>query len=71
LPAEWIGLIKCGGGTSPTSGMDRRRALSAINVEVVQSRGLTSGSTHWLTSRAVGHAKASGLRLGWEQKRKR
>jgi hypothetical protein len=23
LPAEWIGLIKCGGGTSPTSGMDR------------------------------------------------
>jgi hypothetical protein len=23
LPAEWIGLIKCGGGTSPASGMDR------------------------------------------------
>jgi hypothetical protein len=22
LPAEWIGLIKCGGGTSPASGMD-------------------------------------------------
>jgi hypothetical protein len=23
LPAEWTGLIKCGGGTSPASGMDR------------------------------------------------
>jgi hypothetical protein len=23
LPAEWTGLIKCGGGTSPVSGMDR------------------------------------------------
>ena len=23
LPAEWIGLIKCGGGTSPATGMDR------------------------------------------------
>jgi hypothetical protein len=23
LPVEWIGLIKCGGGTSPASGMDR------------------------------------------------
>jgi hypothetical protein len=23
LPAEWIGLIKCGGGISPASGMDR------------------------------------------------
>jgi hypothetical protein len=23
LPTEWIGLIKCGGGTSPASGMDR------------------------------------------------
>jgi hypothetical protein len=22
LPAEWTGLIKCGGGTSPTSEMD-------------------------------------------------
>jgi hypothetical protein len=22
LRAEWTGLIKCGGGTSPTSGMD-------------------------------------------------
>jgi hypothetical protein len=31
LPVEWIGLIKCRGGTSPVSGMDRRRALSAIN----------------------------------------
>jgi hypothetical protein len=23
LPTEWTGLIKCGGGTSPASGMDR------------------------------------------------
>jgi hypothetical protein len=23
LPVEWIGLNKCGGGTSPASGMDR------------------------------------------------
>jgi hypothetical protein len=23
LPAEWTGLIKCGGDTSPASGMDR------------------------------------------------
>jgi hypothetical protein len=23
LLAEWTGLIKCGGGTSPASGMDR------------------------------------------------
>jgi hypothetical protein len=23
LPAEWTGLIKCGGGTSPASEMDR------------------------------------------------
>jgi hypothetical protein len=41
---EWTGLIKCRGGTSPASGMDRRRALSAINAEAAQPRGLTSGS---------------------------
>jgi hypothetical protein len=29
--AEWTGHIKCRGGTSPASGIDRRRALSAIN----------------------------------------
>ena len=23
LPTKWTGLIKCGGGTSPASGMDR------------------------------------------------
>ena len=33
LPAEWTGLNKCRGGTPPASGMDRRRALSAINAE--------------------------------------
>jgi hypothetical protein len=26
LPVEWIGLIKCGGGTLPASGMDRHAA---------------------------------------------
>jgi hypothetical protein len=31
LQVEWIGLNKCRGGTPPASGMDRRRALSAIN----------------------------------------
>jgi hypothetical protein len=35
LPAEWTGLNKCRGGTPPASGMDRRRALSAINVEAM------------------------------------
>ena len=69
LPVEWTGLIKCRGSTSPASGMDRRRALSAINAEAARPRGLTSGSARWLTSRAVGHVAASGLRLSGEQKR--
>jgi hypothetical protein len=69
LPVEWTGLIKCRGGTSPVSGMDWRRALSAINAEAMQPRGLTSGSTRWLTSRAVDHVAPSGLRLGGERKR--
>jgi hypothetical protein len=50
---------------------DRRRVLSAINAEDARPRGLKSGSAHWLTSRAVGHVAASGLRLGGEQKRTR
>jgi hypothetical protein len=54
-------------GTSPVSGIVRRRVFSAINVETARPRGLTSGSTHWLTSRVVGHASASGLRLDGEQ----
>jgi hypothetical protein len=33
LPAEWTCLNKCSGSTPPASGMDRRRALSAINAE--------------------------------------
>jgi hypothetical protein len=33
LPAEWIGLNKCRGGTPPASGMDRRHVLSSINAE--------------------------------------
>jgi hypothetical protein len=69
LPVEWTGLIKCRGGTSPASGMDRRHALSATNAEAARPRGLTSGSARWLTSREVGHVAASGLRLGGERKR--
>jgi hypothetical protein len=68
LPVEWTGLIKCRGGTSPVSGMDRRRALSAINAEAAQPRGLMLGFARWLMSHAVGHVAASGLRLGGEQK---
>jgi hypothetical protein len=45
LPVEWTGLIKCRGDTSPANGIDRRRALSAINAEAAWPRGLTSGST--------------------------
>jgi hypothetical protein len=33
LSAEWTSLIKCQGGTSPISGMDRQHALSTINAE--------------------------------------
>jgi hypothetical protein len=43
--------------------LDRRRASSAINA---RPRGFTSGSARWLTSRAVGHVAASGLRLSGE-----
>jgi hypothetical protein len=68
---EWTGLIKCRGGTSPASGMDRRRGLSAINAEAARPRGLTSGSALRLTSRAVGHVASSGLCLSEEQKRTR
>jgi hypothetical protein len=71
LPAEWTGLIKCRGGTSPASGMDRRRALSTINTEATRPRGLTSCSGRWLTSWVVGHVAASGLRPSGEQRRTR
>jgi hypothetical protein len=67
--AEWTGLIKCHGSTSPASGMDRRCALSAINVETARPRDLTLGSARWLASRAVGHVAASGLCLSEEQRR--
>jgi hypothetical protein len=66
-PVEWTGLIKCGGSTSPA----RRRVLSAINAEDARPRSLTSGSARWLTSRAVGHAAASDLRLSGERKHTR
>jgi hypothetical protein len=69
LPVKWTELIKCRGGTSPASGMDRRRALSAINAETAQPRGLTLGSARWLTSRALCHVAESGLRVSGEQKR--
>jgi hypothetical protein len=71
LPVEWIWLIKCRGGTSPASGVDRQRGLSAINAEAARPRGLTSGSARRLTSRVVGHVAASGLCLSGEQKRTR
>jgi hypothetical protein len=61
--AEWTGPIKCRGGTS----LVRRRALSAINAGAAQPGDLTSGPARWLTSRAVGHVAASGLRLGGKQ----
>jgi hypothetical protein len=51
--------------------VDRRRALSTLNAEAAWPRGLTSGSAYWLTSRAVGHVAASGLRLCGESKRTR
>jgi hypothetical protein len=41
---------------------DRQHALSAINAEAAQPRGLTSGSARWLTSRAPCHVAASGSR---------
>jgi hypothetical protein len=49
-----------------TCQFDRQRALSAINAEDAQLRGLMSGSARWLSSRAVGHEAASGLRLSME-----
>jgi hypothetical protein len=52
-----------------TCQFDRRRALSAINAEDARARGLTTGSSRWLTSRVVGHVAASGLHLSGEQKR--
>jgi hypothetical protein len=64
-PVEWTGLIKYRGSTSPA----RRRVVSAINAEDARPRSLTSGSARWLTSRAVGHVAASGLRLSGERKR--
>jgi hypothetical protein len=71
LSVEWTELIKCRGGPSPASGIDRQRALSAINAEAARPKRLTSGSARWLTSRAVGHVAASVLRLSGEHKRTR
>jgi hypothetical protein len=68
LPVEWTELIKYWGDTSPTSGVDRRRGLFAINAEAARPRGLMSASARWLTSWAVGHVATSGLRLSGEQK---
>jgi hypothetical protein len=69
LPAEWTWHIKYRGGTSPVSSVDKRRVFSAINAEIAWPRGLTSGSARWLTSWAIGHVAASGLRLSGERKR--
>jgi hypothetical protein len=51
-----------------TCQLDMRRASFTINA---RPRGLTSGSARWLTSRAVGHVAASGLRLSGEWERSR
>jgi hypothetical protein len=81
---EWTEHIKCWDGTSLISGSDRaylmlgrhitckldkRHASSTINAEAARPRGLTSGSARWLTSWAVGHVAASGLRLSGEWER--
>jgi hypothetical protein len=52
-----------------TCQLGRRRAPSAINAEAVRPRGLMIGSARWLTSQAVGHVAASGLRLSGEWER--
>jgi hypothetical protein len=54
-----------------TCQLGRRRAPSAINAEVARPIGLMSDSTRWLTSQAVGHVAASGLRLSGEWERSR
>jgi hypothetical protein len=69
MPAEWTRRIKCCEGTSPVSRVDRQRVLSVINAETARSRGLTSGSAHWLMSRATSHVAALGLRLSGERMR--
>jgi hypothetical protein len=86
LPAEWTGHIKCRGGTSPASRVDRahlmlrrhitchfdrRRASSVINAEDARPRGLTSGSACWLMSQAAGYVAAAGLLLSGERRRTR
>jgi hypothetical protein len=66
---QWNGQGSLNAEAAHRLSVDRRRALSAINAEATQSRGLTSGSARWLMSHVVGHAAASGLRLGGEKKR--
>jgi hypothetical protein len=56
-------------GTSPVSRVDMRHVLSTINADIAWPRGLMSGSTRWLMSRATSHVAASGLRLSGERKR--
>jgi hypothetical protein len=42
-------------GTLPVRRADRRRVLSAINVEIARPRVLTSCTAHWPTSRTISH----------------
>jgi hypothetical protein len=51
LPAERRGRIKCRRGTSPVSGVVRRRVFSALNAGAVRPRGPTLGP-----SRSLRHA---------------
>jgi hypothetical protein len=86
LPAECTWHIKCQGGTSPASRVDRAHlmprwhitchfdrqcASSVINAEDARPRGLMSGSTCWLTSQVAGYVVAAGLRLSGERWRTR
>jgi hypothetical protein len=46
-----------------------QRFFFAINAEIAWPRGLKSGSTRWLTSRAIGHVASSGPRPSGERER--
>jgi hypothetical protein len=63
LPTEWT-------GTLPARWPGRRPSANKMDrYAAARPRGLTSRSARWLTSRAVGHVAASGLRLSGEQRR--
>jgi hypothetical protein len=53
-------------GTSPVSGVVRRRVFSTINAGVAWPSGLTSGPSRKPTSHTVGRLAVLGLRLARE-----